>query len=97
MVDRRAFLTGSALAAIGTGVKAEEPERTANEVGGYNYRRPGFTRGSRLVFQGDSIMRVAKSITPAAEQRATRRATFSPWIARKRACHLSRAIEDTDA
>lgn len=57
MIDRRKFLTGSAAASVATlstnarGNAATSP----SAVGGYNYRLPGFRKGSRLLFQGDSI------------------------------------------
>lgn len=60
MPNRRAFLKGSAaLAAISTTScstpQARQSRSTASTVGGYNYRLPAFEKGSRLLFQGDSI------------------------------------------
>lgn len=57
MLDRRRFLAGSAtagVAAISTSGPVAAVE-SAPQVRGYNYRLPGFTKGSRLLFQGDSI------------------------------------------
>ena len=59
MLDRRTFITSS-MAAIGSAsfsasAQAEEPEVSTSAVGGYNYRLPFFRKGSRLLFQGDSI------------------------------------------
>lgn len=59
MLDRRTFMTSS-MAAVGattfcTNVQAEPPHANASSVGGYNYRLPSFNKGSRLLFQGDSI------------------------------------------
>lgn len=60
-MDRRAFLSGSAVVASGaaccpkaTGA-AREPAASLSGVGGYAYRLPGIPAGSRLLFQGDSI------------------------------------------
>ncbi|MFT5104918.1 MAG: lysophospholipase L1-like esterase, partial [Pseudoalteromonas tetraodonis] len=59
MIKRRNFLKGSAISAgaIATGstVNAQEAKSNASGVGGYNYRLPSFKKGSRLLFQGDSI------------------------------------------
>ena len=61
MMDRRKFLSGSATAAAGATIcssaaaQTRQPETNAIGVGGYNYRLPGFEKGSRLLFQGDSI------------------------------------------
>jgi lysophospholipase L1-like esterase len=57
MLDRRSFLAGSAAAGVATvttcgPMSAAEP---APQVAGYNYRLPGFSKGSRVLFQGDSI------------------------------------------
>lgn len=59
MLDRRTFMT-SGMATVGaatlfTNSRAEPPRGNASSVGGYNYRLPSFKRGSRLLFQGDSI------------------------------------------
>jgi hypothetical protein len=59
MLDRRTFIT-SALTAAGTATLcgiagAEHPNAHPSGVAGYNYRRPGLKKGSRLLFQGDSI------------------------------------------
>jgi len=48
------------MAAIGSvtlsnAAKAEQPPINSSGVGGYNYRLPSFKKGSRLLFQGDSI------------------------------------------
>ncbi len=42
-------------ATLFTNARAEPPRANASSVGGYNYRLPSFKRGSRLLFQGDSI------------------------------------------
>jgi lysophospholipase L1-like esterase len=61
MIDRRTFLKSSAIAAgVGTfcscaSTKARESGANPSAVGGYNYRLPKFKKGSRLLFQGDSI------------------------------------------
>ncbi len=56
MFDRRMFLTGSvaSVAAISTSGRTNAAV-IPTTVGGYNYRLPGFRKGSRLLFQGDSI------------------------------------------
>jgi lysophospholipase L1-like esterase len=59
MLNRRTFITSS-MAAIGSvtlgdAAKAEQPPINSSGVGGYNYRLPSFKKGSRLLFQGDSI------------------------------------------
>lgn len=48
------------MAAVGTAtlcnnVLAEQTHVTGSSVGGYHYRLPSFKKGSRLLFQGDSI------------------------------------------
>ena len=59
MLDRRTFLKGSAVAAsaatICSTAHAHESSANPSGVGGYNYRLPAFKKGSRLLFQGDSI------------------------------------------
>ena len=59
MIDRRTFMTGSvtaaAFATLGTVTGAEQPHTKPSGVDGYNYRLPDFKKGSRLLFQGDSI------------------------------------------
>ena len=59
MSDRRTFITASAvagsIAAIGGNAQARDSITNPAGVGGYNYRLPQFDRGSRLLFQGDSI------------------------------------------
>ncbi len=61
MIDRRTFLKSSAIATGAatfcscTSTKAREPAANPSGVGGYNYRLPKFKKGSRLLFQGDSI------------------------------------------
>ncbi|MDA3926105.1 MAG: SGNH/GDSL hydrolase family protein [Kiritimatiellae bacterium] len=61
MLDRRNFIKGSAVAA---GVAAlcskansetKKPAGNISGVAGYNYRLPEFKKGSRILFQGDSI------------------------------------------
>lgn len=42
-------------ATLCTTAKAEPSRSDAAAVGGYNYRLPSFAKGSRLLFQGDSI------------------------------------------
>ena len=58
-VHRRAFVTGCALtAAAFAGLPATAEETTENPtagIAGYTYRLPGFRKGSRILFQGDSI------------------------------------------
>lgn len=59
MKNRHTFITGS-LVAIGAfmlsaTVGAEPDHDSIRAVGGYNYRLPEFKKGSRLLFQGDSI------------------------------------------
>lgn len=61
MIDRRAFLKNSAITAgistvCGcTGTISQDSGLNPSGVGGYNYRLPKFKKGSRLLFQGDSI------------------------------------------
>jgi len=65
MINRRNFLTGSAAAAASatccSSASARASARTRESgtqhagVGGYNYNLPEFNKGSRLLFQGDSI------------------------------------------
>jgi lysophospholipase L1-like esterase len=59
MLNRRTFLRDSAVAAcgasIGTTALAQVSDTDSSVVSGYNYRLPAFTKGSRLLFQGDSI------------------------------------------
>jgi lysophospholipase L1-like esterase len=59
MLNRRSFITSS-LAAVGGAAlssvaKAEQPRAHSYGVGGYSYQLPSFKKGSRLLFQGDSI------------------------------------------
>lgn len=57
MLDRRSFLAGSAtagVAAISTSGPVDAAE-SPPQVGCYNSRLPRFKKGSRLLFQGDSI------------------------------------------
>ena len=59
MKNRRIFIT-SCLAAVGaimlaSVVGAEPSTACAPRFGGYNYRLPAFEKGSRILFQGDSI------------------------------------------
>jgi lysophospholipase L1-like esterase len=62
MSDRRNFLTKGVMAvsaaALGSScnsVNAEEKNDNPSGVGGYSYRLPSFKKGTRLLFQGDSI------------------------------------------
>lgn len=59
MVNRRNFLKRSAVAAgtiaLCDTASASEPRDNLSRVDGYNYRLPAFKKGSRLLFQGDSI------------------------------------------
>ncbi len=58
MLNRRAFLAGGAAATAGTlcaTAKANQPGTNPCGVAGYSYRLPSFHKGSRLLFQGDSI------------------------------------------
>ncbi len=60
MQNRRTFVTKSSLTAAGAATffntaKAELPGATKTGTGGYNYQLPSFERGTRLLFQGDSI------------------------------------------
>ncbi len=59
MLDRRTFITGS-MTAVGAATlcgnaRAEQQRANVSSVGGYNYQLPSFNKGSRLLFQGDSI------------------------------------------
>ena len=59
MLDRRAFLrSGAAAAGVATlcgSARGRDSRGDVSGVGGYDYRLPGFKKGSRLLFQGDSI------------------------------------------
>lgn len=59
MLNRRTFMTSSVAAlgteALHTGAQAEQLHAKASSVGGYTYQLPAFKKGSRLLFQGDSI------------------------------------------
>lgn len=59
MQDRRTFITSGVAAigsaAVGGNARAEQLGDEGQAVGGYNYRLPTFKKGSRLLFQGDSI------------------------------------------
>jgi hypothetical protein len=61
MMNRRKFFTGSATAVAGATYLSSASAKTLNSgtdrsgVGGYNYRLPKFEKGSRLLFQDDSI------------------------------------------
>jgi lysophospholipase L1-like esterase len=59
MLDRRTFIKSSAaaagFAALCSTSLAQESRANPSGVGGYNYRLPAFKKGSRLLFQGDSI------------------------------------------
>ena len=59
MIDRRSFINrgapcATALAAVSAS-SAKEPRSGPSSVTGYDYRLPKFKKGSRLLFQGDSI------------------------------------------
>jgi lysophospholipase L1-like esterase len=59
MLNRRKFMTSS-VASVGaatlcTNARAESPRANASSVSGYGYQLPSFNKGSRLLFQGDSI------------------------------------------
>ncbi|TWT78776.1 GDSL-like Lipase/Acylhydrolase [Planctomycetes bacterium CA13] len=59
MPDRRTFLSNS-IAVVGTAAlcgitKAEQHFAGQYKIDGYHYRLPEFKKGSRLLFQGDSI------------------------------------------
>jgi lysophospholipase L1-like esterase len=59
MQDRRSFIT-SGMAVVGAATlcnvaTAEQALANPTGFGGYNYRLPSFRKGSRLLFQGDSI------------------------------------------
>ena len=59
MLNRRTFMTRN-MAAIGAAalpieLQAEQSRAKASAIGGYNYVLPSFKKGSRLLFQGDSI------------------------------------------
>lgn len=59
MLGRRTILKGSAaaagIAALSTPIQARESRANPSGVAGYSYRLPAFKKGSRLLFQGDSI------------------------------------------
>ena len=58
MNSRRKFLTGAgaiALASQSSQTQARDSHPNSSEVSGYDYRLPKFAKGSRLLFQGDSI------------------------------------------
>lgn len=57
MFNRRNFLTGgiAATSSISLSAMGEEKAKTASDVKGYNYKKPVFKKGMRIVFQGDSI------------------------------------------
>ena len=59
MPNRRAFIKGGVItagaAALGATARGQESRGDLSGVGGYDYRLPAFEKGSRLVFQGDSI------------------------------------------
>ncbi|MEJ6582009.1 MAG: SGNH/GDSL hydrolase family protein [Akkermansiaceae bacterium] len=58
MNSRRKFLTvAGAIALAAKSSQAQSPDSSASPSGikGYNYRLPQFAKGSRLLFQGDSI------------------------------------------
>jgi len=59
VLNRRSFITSSVAAAGAATLYANadtaQPDRKQSGVDGYNYRLPSFKKGSRLLFQGDSI------------------------------------------
>lgn len=59
MLERRNFLKRTTAAAavmtLSTTARGRETSPDASGVNGYNYRLPAFKKGSRLLFQGDSI------------------------------------------
>lgn len=66
MLDRRAFIRNAMVcggiapvvagcSAVGVGHSATGASSDPDGVAGYDYRRPGLVKGSRLVFLGDSI------------------------------------------
>jgi lysophospholipase L1-like esterase len=59
MLNRRTFMTRNiaaiGAAAINVELQAEPPLAKVSASGGYNYALPSFKKGSRLLFQGDSI------------------------------------------
>ena len=55
MKRRRFFMSGAAVAAGAATCGSASGQSPDGEVGGYDYERPGFQKGSRLLFQGDSI------------------------------------------
>lgn len=68
MIDRRTFMKiGVAAAATATfsskAIAKQSPKKTS-EVKGCNYRLPAFKKGSRLLFQGDSITDMNRGRNP---------------------------------
>lgn len=55
MKRRRFFMRGAAVAAGAATFGGANGQSPDGEVGGYDYQLPGFQKGSRLLFQGDSI------------------------------------------
>jgi lysophospholipase L1-like esterase len=57
MLDRRSFIKTAAVAVAATacGAYAQSPRANPSGIGGGGYRLPAFAKGSRLLFQGDSI------------------------------------------
>jgi lysophospholipase L1-like esterase len=55
MKRRRFFMRGAALAAGAATFGGANGQVQDGEIGGYDYRLPGVQKGSRLLFQGDSI------------------------------------------
>lgn len=61
MLNRRTFFKSSAAGAVSVcaaslaRAQAESKRTNPSSVGGYDYRLPAFEKGSRLLFQGDSI------------------------------------------
>lgn len=54
-MNRRVFFKTSVVSLAAMGVPATKVAFSASDVPGYDYRRPSFPQGSRLVFIGDSI------------------------------------------
>ncbi|SMP72270.1 Tat (twin-arginine translocation) pathway signal sequence [Neorhodopirellula lusitana] len=59
MPTRRVFIKATAVAggalSFGTAASGDQPDQVSVGVAGYQYRLPNLKKGSRLLFQGDSI------------------------------------------
>ena len=58
MINKRIFVTSSLVAVVGLMLSVAGAESSISckpGFGGYNYRLPGFKKGARILFQGDSI------------------------------------------